>query len=124
MCTTDRHDGSCPACETDTWIVPSGLTSPDSARPATETRREPEDAPAPALTRDGPTVALGRDGGADPYTRGRDMAGDDFHANDIHRANLDPVQREIDRFGPVARANFVAIQKGAAMRDAEVTTDV
>lgn len=22
MCTTDRHDGSCPTCETDTWIVP------------------------------------------------------------------------------------------------------
>ena len=28
--------------------------------------------------------------------------------DDIHRANLDPVQREIDRFGPVARANFAA----------------
>ena len=20
MCTTDRHDGSCPACETDEWV--------------------------------------------------------------------------------------------------------
>ena len=66
MCTTDRHDGSCPACETDEWIVPSGLTSTESAQISTETRREPGDAPAPALTVDGFTAALralGRDGG-------------------------------------------------------------
>ena len=58
MCTIDRHDGSCPTCETDEWIVPSGLTSTDSARPATETHEQPEDAPTPALTRDGFTEAL------------------------------------------------------------------
>ena len=66
MCTTDRHDGSCPACETDTWIVPSGLASTNRPRPATETHEQPEDAPAPALTVDGFTealMALGRDGG-------------------------------------------------------------
>lgn len=66
MCTAERHDGSCPACETDEWIVPSGLTSTDSARPATQARREPENVHAPALTRDGFTGALralGRDGG-------------------------------------------------------------
>ena len=52
--------------ETDTWIVPSGLTSTDSARPATETRRQPEPVHAPTLTTAGFTEALralGRDGG-------------------------------------------------------------
>ena len=37
MCTTDRHDGSCPACETDTWIVPSGPTSTNRHRGSPET---------------------------------------------------------------------------------------
>ena len=52
--------------ETDEWIVPSGLTSTNRPRPATETRREPEPVQPPALTRDGFTEALralGRDGG-------------------------------------------------------------
>lgn len=48
--------------ETDTWVVPRGLTSTDSARPATQTHERDED--APALTPDGFTGALlRRDGG-------------------------------------------------------------
>ena len=71
MCKTDC--GRCIDCiETDdyapTWRNPrfQAATSTDSARPATETRREPEPVHAPALTRDGFTAALralGRDGG-------------------------------------------------------------
>ena len=58
--------GTCEdCCSTDEWIMPSGLTSPDSARPATETRREAERVHGPALTAHGFTEALRltRDGG-------------------------------------------------------------
>lgn len=56
-CTHDR--------ETDEWIVPSGLTSTETARPATETRQEPEPAHSPTPTRDSAVEALrlARDGG-------------------------------------------------------------
>ena len=75
MTTTPRRDptactrdcGTCEdCCSTDTWVVPSGLTSAETGRPATETHEQTEDAPAPALTVHGSTAALralGRDGG-------------------------------------------------------------
>ena len=56
--------------EQDTWIVSSAPASTETARPATETRQEPEPVHAPALTVHGFTEALARDGGSDPYTRG------------------------------------------------------
>ena len=59
--------GTCEdCCSTDEWIVPSGLTSKNRHRPATQTHEQTEDAPAPALTVHGFTEALralGRDGG-------------------------------------------------------------
>ena len=75
MCASDC--GTCEHCQqTDdygqAWRNPAfrspgdGVTSTDSARPATQTRREPENVHGPALTRDGFTGALralGRDGG-------------------------------------------------------------
>lgn len=61
-CAHDRAD--------DVWLTSAdlrgGLASTESARHATETRREPEPVHAPALTPDGFTEALralGRDGG-------------------------------------------------------------
>ena len=30
MCTTARHDGSCPTCETDEWVVPADLREPQT----------------------------------------------------------------------------------------------
>ena len=74
MTTTPRRDptactrdcGTCEdCCSTDTWVVPSGLTSAETGRPAPETRQEPEPAHSPTPTRDSAVEALrlARDGG-------------------------------------------------------------
>ena len=51
MCTTDRHDGSCPACETDEWIVP---------RDTQDRRAGPTPAPGTICPRCGVSLVTGK----------------------------------------------------------------